>query len=55
MLPLNQLETWLADIGARETYNDVIDDILLGTENNVHLSKPISTITLEMKKRKMPK
>lgn len=51
-LDMNNLEQWLSEIGAVESYDEIKDDILAGTETTVHLSQPISTVTLVMPRPK---
>lgn len=51
-LDINNLENWLESVGARETYKDISDDILPGMEVFVHLTNPITAVSLTMPRRK---
>lgn len=46
----NQLKEWMSSIGAIEPYEDIMDDVLLGTNTIIHLAQPISTVILSMAK-----
>lgn len=52
-LDINNLEKWLESVGAQESYKDISDDILLGTEVFVHLENPITAVSLTMPRRKV--
>lgn len=52
-IDMNNLEKWLKSIEARETYNDIKEDILDGMETFIHLTNPITGISLTMPKPKI--
>ena len=52
-IDINNHEKWLESVGARETYEDIRDDILLGTEVFVHLANPITAVSLTMPRHKV--